>query len=362
MPTALKPIPTALLGRLADVVATHFDYHQQRAILLPVNHAGQQRLPVASVGSPIDQVLRDVEHLASRLPIISEAPMLLTFIDRLIAHAAHDPRARDELTSIRTALHGAGSIVATLNPERPTDWQDAHPGAAHVEIDSPPGGWGSLSLPGTDPWHRAIAGIDAFITGQASLQAPLLVYASPSVATAAWLGNRLMNLGAGRAITFFQLQHDPKVWRPWGPHGVPAPSHRETTPTGLDALRPDTPAVALIIDVIHRYIPEQVDHGLATAGVPDAPRVVLRAPDRIIPDAPTAAQRAFDLAAALEAIYGAAPRADVHLFYIGPVVPLMLAATRFHKLNPLVVHERGPGLLFRPALRIGGGGARILGD
>lgn len=347
----MKPIPAHLTNRLARVVGQHIlDYVALRPLLLPVDARTQSSLR-GNLPSPTDQFLSDLEAMAMRLPVAGEVPLLLAFIDRLCNHVENDLIAWEELTEIRHLLRGAGSVVATLNCIETTGWHSSLAGAHLVEIPSAQGNWTAEALLGDSRWADGLDAIDRFVADQRPIRAPLHLFASPGYALGAWLGNRVLNLGGGRDVHLYQRMPD-GGWPDWGPSAIAPSEGSLLSSSGIEAVAADCRDIALIVEVSRSHDPDQVAAGLSLCGAQSAPKIQLSLPGRFIASPQEAARAAVQVRGTLDALYEIAPKATIHLFFIAPSTLLMLAAQRFHKLNRLVIHERGPGATYRPILVI----------
>lgn len=230
--------------------------------------------------------------------------------------------------------------------------------APQVVVAGPPNGaqgpWQKHHPPGTPAWAEAEAGITAALARCESLTGRLAVLASTSYAMGAWLGLGLANLGV-------ELEY----WQAWGPPpqqwirlgGAMDHGQAVLLASGLKAVAGDRP-VALFVGITHAVVPAETEvHAHA--------QVVL-APAQVKPDALSsvaqAQQAAWDLGQVLATLHGKLQgRHEIHVFYVGPLAVLMMAAGRLRTVNPVVVHERfavGDQWKFAPAVRFEGGWAR----
>lgn len=228
-----------------------------------------------------------------------------------------------------------------------------------VHVSGPPNGaagpWQKHHPPGTPAWAEAQAGLEAGFERCESLTGRLAVLASTSYAMGAWLGLGLANLGV-------ELEY----WQAWGPPpqqwtrlgGAMDHGQAVLLASGLKAVAGDRP-VALFVGITHAVVP-------AETGVDAHAQVVVLAPAQVKPDALSsvtqAQQAAWDLGQVLTALHGKLQgRHEIHVFYVGPLAVLMMAAGRLRTVNPVVVHERfavGDQWKFAPAVRFEGGWAR----
>lgn len=234
-----------------------------------------------------------------------------------------------------------------------------------ITIDSPEVRWQTASAPGSTDWQRARAGIDVALKQLRGHRGPVEVFVSTAYALAADLGLKLAEQSA-----------DAHYWQADGPRGQArwirwdrAQNHgqpilRFTEPLALDPQRP----VALKVNITASVIAQEATDGLARAGALDAQEVILAHPtpgNAAITRPQTAQQAAWDLQEALIAIRNQVAPQTTHLFYVGPLAILMMAAPCLRTLNPVIIYERAKldtdtqtrAETFRPALRFEGGHA-----
>lgn len=234
-----------------------------------------------------------------------------------------------------------------------------------LTIDSPEVRWQTASAPGSTDWQRARAGIDVALKQLRGHRGPVEVFVSTAYALAADLGLKLAEQSA-----------DAHYWQADGPRGQArwirwdrAQNHgqpilRFTEPLALDPQRP----VALKVNITASVILKEATDGLARAGALDAQEVILAHPtpgNAAITRPQAAQQAAWDLQEALIAIRNQVAPQATHLFYVGPLAVLMMAAPCLRTLNPVIIYERArldtdtqtKAETFRPALRFEGGRA-----
>lgn len=245
-----------------------------------------------------------------------------------------------------------------MNPRIPTA-AFVTPGGADVRvIESPVGFWHRHALPGSVPWREAKAAIDAAVSALGPLSGALHVYASAPYALAACLGNAVLNVPK---VTHHFHQADDDGWTDFGPAGTAGvdPSPLLTT-RRLDTVRARH---ALVCEITWPVNLDELEHGLKSAGCPDASIEIIGLPPghRALPDRAAVDRAARDLRGSIEQALRRPGLRELHLFYIGPAALLMRVAGRFHQPSArLVIHERGPGNVFRPAVAFAGGYAELV--
>jgi hypothetical protein len=270
-----------------------------------------------------------------------------------------------------------------------------------ITIDSPEVRWQTASAPGSTDWQRARAGIDVALKQLRGHRGPVEVFVSTAYALAADLGLKLAEQSADAHYWQADGPRGQARWIRWDRaqnHGQPV--LRFTEPLALDPQRPVALKVNITASVIaqeasRRAVAKQSEpakepasaaerrgnppdslpfsaaeatDGLARAGASDAQEVILAHPtpgNAAITSPQAAQQAAWDLQEALIAIRNRVAPQTTHLFYVGPLAILMMAAPCLRTLNPVIIYERAKldtdtqtkSETFRPALRFEGGRA-----
>ncbi|MEZ4475700.1 MAG: SAVED domain-containing protein, partial [bacterium] len=160
----------------------------------------------------------------------------------------------------------------------------------------------------------------------------------------------------------FWQAHGPANQQVWLPFGV-AHDHRDRLLRTADeeAVEKHRP-VALFVEITHRVNQDEAVEGLRATGA-EAAHVVRLQPDDVgyeaVVDARTAQQAAADLYGTLGRLGGKA--SALHVFYVGPVSVLMMAAGVLRVAGTTTIYERisvGGRWLFWPSLCFEGGEGR----
>lgn len=342
--------------RAAEILGSCVQDGRRSLLLVDLPRRVSLQLPDHKV--PMDQVRADLHTLAGLA--IGDQPAATPYLEagaRLLGE--HDPKSA-LLVAMANRLRRGPCRVILMNPRAPTRWHQKHAAAECDVIEGPDGMWHIENPPGADPWSKAREAIDHAIDGIAQRAGDIHVYASTAYALAAYLGNRVGNLPGVRAH-FWQPGRD--RWADYGP-GDRGDIDPEPLLTQV-AEHPGDPAhVALLCSITHALVLDEVAHGLALAGAADATRVDLATPTlghTALPDRAAVDRAARDLRGAIDAALRRPGVRAVHLFYAGPAALLMRTADKLHLAAPrVVIHERGPGNRYRPALAFDRGRAELI--
>lgn len=349
--------------RVAEIlIGRGIDMDPRRLLLAGIDARLAGRIPIHK--SPIDQYREDLVTLATFVAN-DERPPLAIYLENAARLIEPQPEAQ-LVRALAAKVRQGQTTVVLMNPREETHWERRHRGARSVVVGGPKGLWQKTALPGCASWNDAFEGIDAAIEKIGSGRGEIAVYASTPYAIGAHLGNRILNHPA-RSVRFFQVvgPRGSGRWHDFGPTDSRQPAGDAVLRTSVDLSQCNGPAIALVCQITWDADLDEVRHGLRLAGAADAPMAHLRPRQPghdALPDRAAVDQAAHDLDSAIEAARRNSRIDSVHLFFIGPVALLMRAAQRFHQPRcRLVIHERGPDDLYRPALSLGDGGTKLVG-
>lgn len=347
----------AWLDEIAKALGYFGDYAERRRLLFAdVGEALIASLPAKN--SDALQILSDLNELHRR-GCVDDLAAVVASARQMAAGGAfpHVAQALANAEGLLGEAPGAATpqVVVKLNPWPAPDLRALGFTAEPVTLDGPPGRWQMEHLPGDPAWQRAFAGIMRGASLLGGVEGRVDVFASTAYSMAAVLAHRLSELRL--TPNYWQAMGAPPGQR-WMSLGG-AEDHGEQVCLAPN-LHPvvDGDPIALLVELTFAVEPSEMPEGPFTEvrlGVPK--------PSRTAVDTPKAAQQvAHEISEALLALHSKAPRSALHLFYVGPVAVLMMAAGALRVLRDLTIYERVAvdGARFLPAVRFENGTATLL--